>query len=60
MVGIGIGGITSNALAGWLIDRAGTDLPYLAGGLGGIALGLAVTWILPAPAGSLGAPHASR
>jgi len=48
MVGIGLGGILSNTLTGWLIDRAGVDLPFLLGGIGAVLLGCAVPWVLPA------------
>lgn len=47
--GVGLGGILSNAACGWLIDRIGIDAAYAIGGAGGLALGAAVTWILPAP-----------
>jgi PPP family 3-phenylpropionic acid transporter len=48
-VGVGLGGILSNAAAGWSIDHLGLDATYAIGGLGGIALGIAVPWILPEP-----------
>ena len=48
-VGVGLGGILSNAAAGWLIDHLGMDATYAIGGIGGILLGLSVTWILPEP-----------
>jgi MFS family permease len=47
--GVGLGGILSNAACGWLIDHIGIDATYAIGGLGGLALGAAVTWILPVP-----------
>ena len=47
--GVGLGGILSNASCGWLIDHIGIDLTYAIGGIGGIALGAAVPWILPQP-----------
>ena len=47
MLGISVGGATSNLLAGHLLERFGPDAPYLAGGLGAIALGLLVPVILP-------------
>ncbi len=50
MAGIGLGGIVSNTAAGWLLEHVGTDAPYLAGGMGAIALGCLVRWILPVPA----------
>jgi len=46
-LGVGIGGMLSNAIGGWLIDAYGINLPFLAGGLGGIALACAVPWLLP-------------
>ena len=47
--GVGLGGILSNAACGWLIDHIGIDATYAIGGIGGLALGAAVTWILPTP-----------
>ena len=47
IVGPGIGGITSSALAGWLMDAYGIDAVMLAGGCGGLLLGLITPWILP-------------
>lgn len=49
MTGSGIGGIASNTLSGWLVDHAGTNAPYLAGGVGALVLGAAVGVILPPP-----------
>jgi len=49
MVGVSIGGITSNLGTGWLIQHVGPDAPYLIGGLGALALGALVPWILPRP-----------
>jgi PPP family 3-phenylpropionic acid transporter len=54
MLGIGLGGILSNVLGGWLIDAYGINVPFIVGGIGGIVLGCAVPWILPA-AGNKGA-----
>jgi len=48
MVSVGIAGIVSNAAAGWLVDRGGTDLLYLICGIGSLALGALALWILPA------------
>ncbi len=48
-VGIGLGGILSNAACGWLIDHIGIDATYAIGGVGGVVLGWAVTFILPVP-----------
>ncbi|MBX3024040.1 MFS transporter [bacterium] len=50
-VGVGLGGILSNAACGWLIDHIGIDATYAIGGVGGLLLGAAVTWILPRPEG---------
>lgn len=47
MVGVGIAGIASNAAAGWLLDHAGANAPYLFGGVGALVLGSLVLWILP-------------
>lgn len=55
-IGVALGGIVSNIGSGWLIDRYGVDAPFLAGGLGAIALGAAAWWILPPPA----SPHGER
>jgi PPP family 3-phenylpropionic acid transporter len=46
-VGLALGNILSNTASGWLIDAYGVDAPYLIGGVGALALGAAVTWILP-------------
>lgn len=48
MVGVGCGGILSNVLSGWLLDRSGPSAPYLVGGLTAFALGSLVMIILPA------------
>ncbi|MBI2179555.1 MAG: MFS transporter [Deltaproteobacteria bacterium] len=48
MVSVGIAGILSNAAAGWLVDRGGTDLLYLICGIGSLTLGALALWILPA------------
>lgn len=50
MVSVGIAGIVSNATAGWLVDRGGTDLLYLICGIGSLTLGALALWILPAAA----------
>ncbi|MFQ5874092.1 MAG: MFS transporter, partial [Dehalococcoidia bacterium] len=49
MVGVGIAGIASNAGAGWLLEHAGPDALYIVGGIGALALGCLVLWILPPP-----------
>jgi len=62
-VGVALGNILSNTASGWLIDAHGVDAPYLIGGIGALALGAAVTLILPdvtfsrsAPSGVQGRP----
>ena len=47
MVGISIGGITSNLCAGWLLEHVGPNAPYVAGGLGALTLGVLLPLILP-------------
>ncbi len=47
MVGLGLGGIASNTAAGWILDHAGANAPYLIGGAGALVVGLAIGWILP-------------
>ena len=47
MAGLGIGGIASNTAAGWLLDNVSANAPYLIGGVGALAVGLAIPWILP-------------
>lgn len=49
MIGVGIGGITSNAGAGWLLEHVGADAPYILSGIGSFILGCLVWWILPSP-----------
>ena len=48
-VGIGAGGILSNLASGWLFDHVGARATYLGCGVGALALGAAVAWILPRP-----------
>lgn len=48
MMGVGCGGILSNVVSGWLLDRSGASAPYLIGGLTAFALGSMVTIVLPA------------
>lgn len=48
MVGLGIAGIASNTAAGWLLEHAGANAPYLIAGIGGLILGFLVPWLLPA------------
>ena len=47
MLGASLGGITSNLASGWLLEHVGTTAPYLWGGIGALALGLLVPWLLP-------------
>ncbi len=49
MAGIGLGGILSNTIGGWLIDALGVDALFLIGGAGGLVLGACVTLVLPKP-----------
>jgi MFS family permease len=49
MVGVSAGGISSNLATGWLLEHMGPDAPYVAGGLGGLALGALLPLLLPAP-----------
>jgi len=49
MVGLSIGGISSNLGTGWLIEHVGPDSPYIVGGLGALALGTLLPLILPPP-----------
>src|SRR5262245_26467357 len=55
MLGTSLGGITSNLVSGWLLERVGPDAPYVAGGLGALALGALLPLALPPP----GRPAAS-
>ncbi len=47
MLGVGAGGLTSNIATGWLIDQTSVEVPYIAGGLGALVLGLSLRWVLP-------------
>ena len=49
MLGFGLGGILSNVATGWLVDTEGPAAPYVWGGVGALALGLCVAWLLPPP-----------
>lgn len=49
MLGVGLGGIASNTIAGWLLENVGPDAPYVAGGAGALVIGLAVLVWLPDP-----------
>jgi MFS family permease len=52
MIGVGIGGIISNAGAGWLLEHVGADTPYIVSGLGSMVVGCLVWLILPSPSAS--------
>jgi hypothetical protein len=47
MIGVSLGGISSNLSAGWLFENFGPDAPYFAGGIGAIILGCAVPLLIP-------------
>ena len=47
--GVGIGAIISNVAAGWLMDHASVDAPFLVGGTGTLLLALLVPVWLPPP-----------
>jgi PPP family 3-phenylpropionic acid transporter len=47
MIGVSVGGICSNLMAGWLLEHAGTSAPYIAGGLGALVLGCLTPVLLP-------------
>ena len=49
MVGVGIAGIVSNLVSGWLLDHASVDILYMLTGVGATVLGALVWWILPVP-----------
>ncbi len=49
MAGVGAGAMVSNAAVGWLLARLGADLPYLAAGLGALALAVLLRLVLPLP-----------
>jgi PPP family 3-phenylpropionic acid transporter len=49
MAGVSLGGISSNLATGWLLEHFGADAPYIAGGVGALALGILVPlWLPPA------------
>ncbi len=59
MVGMGMGGILSNAAAGWLLEHEGPAAPYAVGGVVGLTCGVLMLWLLPLPERPLGSePHA--
>ncbi len=47
MVGVGLGGIASNAAAGWLLEHVGPRAPYVAGGLTATLCAILVPLVLP-------------
>jgi len=47
MAGVSLGGISSNLVTGWLLEHFGADAPYIAGGVGALALGILVPFWLP-------------
>jgi len=47
MIGVSLGGISSNLSAGWLFENFGPDAPYFAGGIGAIILGCATPLLIP-------------
>ncbi len=49
MLGVSLGGISSNLSAGFLLERFGIDTPYQVAGIGGMALGALVWLFLPRP-----------
>jgi MFS transporter, PPP family, 3-phenylpropionic acid transporter len=49
--GVGIGSILSNLVAGWLMDHAGVDVPFIVGGGGALLLAMMVPAWLPPPSG---------
>ncbi len=49
MLAVSVGGILSNLGAGWLLEHVGPATPYLVGGLGSLALLLALPLLLPEP-----------
>jgi PPP family 3-phenylpropionic acid transporter len=49
MAGVSLGGISSNLATGWLLEHFGADAPYIAGGVGALALGILLPlWLPPA------------
>jgi PPP family 3-phenylpropionic acid transporter len=49
MIGVSLGGISSNLGAGWLLEHVGASAPFVVGGLGALALGALLPVLLPAP-----------
>jgi MFS family permease len=57
MVGVSIGGISSQVSAGWLLEHVGSDAPYAVGGIGALVLACLVPVLLPA---TTSRPHSER
>jgi PPP family 3-phenylpropionic acid transporter len=51
MAGVSLGGVLSNLMAGWMNDVLGPRAPALVGGLGALALAIAMTRLVPRPVG---------
>jgi PPP family 3-phenylpropionic acid transporter len=49
MIGVGLGGVASNAGAGWLLEHVGPQAPYRVGGAGALVCGALILWLLPHP-----------
>jgi PPP family 3-phenylpropionic acid transporter len=49
MVGVGVGGVASSVLAGWLVDAFGAAAPARVGGAGALLLTAAVATLVPPP-----------
>jgi len=49
MIGLSAGGLLSNLGAGLLLDAAGPDAPYRAGGIAALVVAALLPWWLPAP-----------
>ena len=49
MLGVSLGGITSNLAAGYLLEHYGPDAPYKVAGVGAMLLGVLVPVLLPSP-----------
>ena len=45
-VGVGFGAAISNVVAGWLFDWGGPTMPYMAAGVGALALSLALPLLI--------------
>ncbi len=70
VAGVGVGGVLSTMISGWLLDYVGIDAVYLAGGVGALLLSVVSRSWLSTPerleldpsagAGSVGAPSSNR